>query len=185
MMLSFHSTHEFHLQESDLYYFLMVMFIVLFCIWFTNMSNEPKSIIERLLICVLDNKNKLTKCNLIRNRGIQHVTTLYSIVDWTRRSSIPHKMRIMHNTSLDLQILWPWHLHVVDPTPITISNLEEELDVAIVNSQYIMMPNPLRIPMPSSIELVVVSISHHLKQMAMQHDKYHQCLHDNYFTTNP
>lgn len=46
MMLSFHSTHE-----NDMYYFLMVMFLALFCISFTNMSNEVESFIERLLKC--------------------------------------------------------------------------------------------------------------------------------------
>ncbi len=73
MMSSFHNIHECHLQESDLYCFLMVMFLALFCIWFTNMINEPKSIIERLLVCILKNKNKLTKCNLIRNRRIHRL----------------------------------------------------------------------------------------------------------------
>jgi len=45
-MMSFHSTHE-----NDMYYFLMVMFLALFCISFTNMSNEVESFIERLLKC--------------------------------------------------------------------------------------------------------------------------------------
>lgn len=112
------------------------------------------------------------------------VTTFYSIIDWTR-SSIPHIVKIAHNTSLDLQILSPWCPHVVDPTPIIILDLEEEHDVAIVNFQHAMVPNPPQVAMSSSVELVVVSISHHPKQMAMWHDKYHRCLDDNYFTINP
>jgi hypothetical protein len=51
MMLSFHNTHECHLLESDMYYFLMAMFFVLFHISFTNMSNEVESVIKRLLKC--------------------------------------------------------------------------------------------------------------------------------------
>lgn len=113
------------------------------------------------------------------------VTAFYSIVDWTRRSSIPHIVKIAHNTSLDLQILSPWHPHVVDPTPIIVLDLEEEPGVAIVDFQHAMVPNPPWVATPSFVKLVVVSISHHPKQMAMQHDKYHRCFHDNYFTTNP
>jgi hypothetical protein len=113
-----------------------------------------------------------------------YVTAFYSIIDWTR-SSIPHIVKIAHNTLLDLQILSPWYPHVVDPTLIIVLDLEEEHDIAIIDFQYAMVPNPPQVATPSSVELIVVSISHHPKQMAMWHDKYHWCLHDNYFTTNP
>jgi hypothetical protein len=112
------------------------------------------------------------------------VITFYLIVHWTRRSSIPQIVKIAHSISLDLQIWSPWRQRIVNPTLIIVLDLEEEPNIAIVDSQHSMVPNPPRVATPSSVELAVVSISHHPKQMAMQHDKYHRCIHDNYFTTN-
>ncbi len=90
------------------------------------------------------------------------VTTFYSIINWTkRRSSIPHIVKIAHNSSLDLQILSPWRPSVVDPTPIIVLDLEEEPDIVIINFQHVIVPNPPWVATLSFVEFVVVSISHH------------------------